>query len=378
MSGRGRGIRVLHLTTVHTAGDVRIFHKECRTLSEAGYAVTLVAPAGEPAAGDSVTIQPLVVPATRWGRVTVATWRAFRAARAARAAIVHLHDPELLPMGMLLKALGERVIYDAHEDVPRDILAKPYLPPWLRPPVSALAAAVEGVAGRLLDGVVAATPPIARRFPPARTVMVMNYPRLEEFAAPGAEPHARRPLRVLYLGGVTETRGAREMLRAMEHVATPGAELVLAGRIAPPALAGDLAVMPGWARTRAVGYLSRHEVYAALAGARVGLVLLRDTAAYRESYPVKLFEYMAAGLPVVASDFPLWRDLVAGPGAGLLVDPADAAATGAAISWLLDHPAEAQAMGQRGRAVVQRTHHWEGEGERLVAFYDRLLARGSR
>lgn len=376
--GTRRTHRVAHVTTVHAAGDVRILHKESRTLSEAGYSVTLLAPAGEFPDGGAVTIQPVVVPASRWGRTTVGMWRAFRAARATKAAIYHLHDPELLPMGLLLQALGGRVIYDAHEDLPRDILAKPYLLPWLRPVVSAMAAGVEWVAGRVLSGVVAATPPIARRFPQARTTLVMNYPRLEEFAAPGAVPHAHRAPRVLYLGGVTETRGAREMLRAMEQVAVPGAELLLAGRIAPPALAASLAGMPAWSRTRAVGHLSRPDVHSALASARVGLVLLHDTPAYRESYPVKLFEYMAAGLPVVVSDFPLWRELVAGPEAGLLVDPGDATAAGAAISWLLDHPAEAQAMGDRGRAAVEQAHHWHGEGERLVAFYDRLLAGGAR
>jgi len=370
--------RVCHLTTVHEATDVRIFHKECRTLQEAGFEVIAIAPAGGPDAIGGVRIRSVVVPRSRIGRATVGLWRAFGAARAVRAGLYHFHDPELLPAGLALRLLGHRVLYDVHEDAPRAMLSKPYLSGLTRPLVARAVELLEWLGARLLSGVVAATPQIARRFPAGRTITVMNYPRLEELVPTAEVPYVSRRPQVLYLGGLTEIRGAREMVRAMEAVTTPGASLLLAGRVAPASLQDSLAGMAGWRVTRAPGHLSRAEVSRALGESRVGLVLLHDTPAYRESYPVKLFEYMAAGLPVVASAFPLWRELVEGNGAGLIVDQRDPEAIARAISYLLDHPVEAEAMGRRGRRAVEDKYGWAAEGEKLVAFYHRLLGPESR
>jgi glycosyltransferase involved in cell wall biosynthesis len=109
-----------------------------------------------------------------------------------------------------------------------------------------------------------------------------------------------------------------------------------------------------------------------LRGARVGLLVLHPVEAHLESLPIKLFEYMAAGIPVVASDFPAWRELVGD--AGLLVDPYDVGAIAGAIDTLLDDPQAAEAMGARGRAAVADRYGWEGEAERLLSLYERLDA----
>ena len=111
-----------------------------------------------------------------------------------------------------------------------------------------------------------------------------------------------------------------------------------------------------------------------LGRARVGIVTLYPTQKYLDAYPTKLFEYMAAGLPVVCSDFPKLRPFVEGPRCGLLVDPQNVDAVAEAVQWLLEHPEEAEAMGQRGRAAVETQYNWAQEAKRLVAFYERLGA----
>lgn len=112
---------------------------------------------------------------------------------------------------------------------------------------------------------------------------------------------------------------------------------------------------------------------ALLGHARIGLVLLHPTPNYYDALPVKLFEYMSAGVPVIASDFPLWRKIIEGAGCGLVADPLDPHAIASAIEWLLTHPDEAEAMGKRGQEAVRKLYNWEHEAKALINFYERLL-----
>jgi glycosyltransferase involved in cell wall biosynthesis len=364
------------MTTTHDAHDVRIFHKECRALAAAGHDVVLVSPHDRDETCDGVKIRAVPRPRGRLDRSVRTAYRVFRRAIAAGGDAYHVHDPELLPWGLTIALHGPRVIYDAHENLTKDVRTKHYLPGLLREPLAAAAGGVERFVASRLAGVVAATPSIAQRFDPERTVVVRNYPRLEEFPALDGPPHARRAPVALYLGGLSEIRGARTMVRAIGAVrGVDEIELRLAGRFDPPALEASLASEPGWARSASLGWRTRAQVAEELRRARVGLLLLHPAPNHLDSLPIKLFEYMAAGLPVVASDFPAWRPIV--EGRGLLVDPLDPAAIARAIEWLMAHPEEAEAMGRAGRAAVERELHWDREAAALLRFYRRILsARG--
>jgi glycosyltransferase involved in cell wall biosynthesis len=122
------------------------------------------------------------------------------------------------------------------------------------------------------------------------------------------------------------------------------------------------------------GWLPYAELPLRLAAGQAGIVCFLPEPNNVNSGPTKLFEYMALGLPVIASHFPMWREVVEGNECGLCVDPADPRAIAAAMTWLAEHPAEAAAMGERGRAAVLATYNWEAEGERLMQAYERLLA----
>jgi glycosyltransferase involved in cell wall biosynthesis len=370
VSGGQRPV-VAHLTSVHDAHDVRILHKECRSLAEAGYPVVLIAPHAGDETVDGVRIQAVAPPRSRWERLTRTSPAVFRAALRSGAQVVHLHDPELLPWGLLLKLMGRRVIYDAHENLPKDIRTKHYVPSWLRAGMSVAADAVERAFCAAFDGVVTVTPGIAARFPAERTALVRNYPRLEELETVDAPPYAARRPVALYLGGLSAIRGTREMVEAIGRVEGGlGAELWLAGRFDPPRLEAELASDPGWARTVRLGWQTRAQVMDLLHQARVGLLVLHPAPNHLDSLPIKLFEYMAAGLPVVASDFPAWRQIL-GEG-GMYVDPLDAEAIARAVQWLLSHPTDAEAMGKIGHSAVSRTLHWEQEAAALKQLYARV------
>ncbi|WP_242489801.1 glycosyltransferase family 4 protein [Noviherbaspirillum cavernae] len=363
------------MTSVHPWDDVRIFHKECRSLARAGFDVHLVACAPRTICVDGVNVH--AVPKAQGGRLhrmLATAWRVYQTARALNADVYHFHDPELIPYGLLLKWQGRKVVYDVHEDVPRDILSKHWITPRLRRRLSQAFEWVEDFAAKRFASVVAATPFIAQRFARVNpsSVDVNNYPaEFAELARQGcADKAGSRNL--CYIGGIGTIRGAFEMVRALEFV---DARLIMAGPFQSTAIEEELRSLPGWKKVDYRGVVDREGVARILAESRIGLVLLHPVINYLDSLPVKMFEYMAAGLPVVASDFPYWRSLLADAGAGVCVDPLDPRAIARCIETLLERPDEAVRMGDAGRRAVSDRYRWDHESDKLIALYGHLAAR---
>ena len=367
--------RIAHLTTVHGRKDVRIFHKECLTLAEAGYEVhEIVADGKGNEQAGPVTIHDIGKSQGRLARMLLKPISMYRAARRLNADVYHFHDPELLPVGMLLCLRGKQVIYDAHEDVPRQILSKVWIASPLRRTISWLFERVEHFAARRLSAIVTATEHIANRLARhnPRTQAIHNYPILSELTATSPEP-ATLPSKdgrtLCYIGGISATRGAVEMVAALERM---DARLLLAGSFETAALQAQLQTMPGWQKVDYRGILPPNEIPALLAQADIGLVLLHPTPSYVESLPIKMFEYMANGVPVLASDFALWRTILGDQGAGRFVDPLNVDAIAQAATALLADTATRQHMADIGRQQVQKGLHWQPEGKHLVALYAQL------
>jgi len=370
--------RIVHLTSVHPAFDGRIFHKECKSLAMAGYDVTLIAPRAEgDTSRDGVKIRAVTPPRNRVERMTRTVWNVYRAAVRANGEIYHFHDPELMPVGVLLKTRGKRVIYDVHEDFAHDITLKHWMPTLLRGPASAVVRACELTFTAVFDRVIAVTAVIARKFPADKARLVQNFPWTHEFRCANSLPYERHEAIAVYVGGLSDDRGLREMRQAVELAAkeTP-VRLVIAGQVSPGAKA-EFERDRKSALIEHKGLLSRSQVAELLARARVGLVLNHPTMNYMSAQPHKLFEYMAAGLPVVASDFPPMRKIVGATGCGLLVDPLDPAAIAEVLVWLFRHPAQAAEMGQNGWRAVAERYNWERESECLIATYGELQAAQS-
>ncbi len=365
-------MKIAHLTSVHPVVDTRILHKEAATLAAAGHDVVLVAVAERGATLRGVRVHPVARAGSRLGRMTGTALRVLRAARAERADVYHFHDPELIPVGLCLKLAGKRVIYDVHDDLPAAVLSKAWITPALRRPVARVVAVLEAGLARLFDVVVVANPAHGNRFPAARTVAVRNLPDLAEFDT-AVPSQAARAAAVVYVGDLTRARGALQMVEAMALLPPSSpVRLWLGGRFSEPGLEAACRAQAGWARVDFLGWLERAAVTGRLARARVGLVPLQPVPHYQANTPVKLFEYMAAGLPVVTADLPLCREVVETAGCGLVVDARDPAAIAGAVQWLLEHPDEAEAMGRRGRATVEQRYTWQAESRALLAIYDRL------
>jgi glycosyltransferase involved in cell wall biosynthesis len=366
-------MRVVHLASQHPPDDVRIFYKECRSLAAAGYEVDYVAPEAAGGTRDGVRLHGFPLPEGSFRPLVILRrlWRVWRTARSIPASLCHVHEPVLLPVAVLLKLRGARLVYDVHEDHLGALEDGPYAERWKRVGLRLF----EWLARRVCDGFVAATPALARRLPPGRTIELRNYALPEEFCEPA--PAGRGEPSVVYVGVITRGRALREMVEAVGRLRDERTRLVLIGAFAPPELEREAHSLPGWSRVEYLGPLDRREVAERLAAARVGLLLFHPQPNHTEALPNKLFEYLAAGLPVVASDFPFWRELLEPIGCALFVDPLDPAQIAAAIEELLADEPRARAMGRRGAAAVHERLSWHGEAPKLVGLYERLGVRAA-
>jgi len=175
---------------------------------------------------------------------------------------------------------------------------------------------------------------------------------------------------VCYVGGLLVRRGVFELIEAIRRT---DVRLLLVGRYAPADLSETCRRQNGWERVEALGFLDRAGVVDVLGRSRAGLVLLQPYANYLDSLPVKLFEYMAAGIPAIVSDFPFWKTIVADNDCGLCVDSFDAQAVAKAIQLMVDHPEEAQRMGENGRRLVIERYNWGIEAGKLLKAYETVL-----
>ncbi|MDR2219357.1 MAG: glycosyltransferase family 4 protein [Methylobacillus sp.] len=365
-------MRIVHLTSVHPRYDTRIFLKECSSLAQHGYEVALVVADGRGnEIRDDVSIIDVGRATGRLNRMVGITRLVYDKAAELDADIYHLHDPELLPVGLKLKRRGKEVIFDTHEDVPRQLLSKPYLHPFFRHILAWGFAHFERYACVRLDGVIAATPFIRDKFLKInpRTVDINNFPMLGELSAQSDENTART--QVCYVGGIEAVRGIREIVRAMEKVSA-NVRLELAGAFTDPELSAEVRGYAGWQRVDERGFVDRAGVRAILGRSFAGLVTLHPISNYLDALPVKMFEYMSAGIPVIASNFPLWREIIEGNDCGLCVDPSRPDDIANAINFLAQNPEQARAMGANGQRAVRERYNWAVEEKKLLVFYTRL------
>lgn len=367
-------MRIVHMTTVHARTDTRIFLKQCRSLAAVGNEVTLVVADGLPnEERQGVRIIGVRKGTGRLARMACTTRAVQAAALAQRPEVCHLHDPELLSIARGLQKAGVKVIFDAHEDLPKQILSKPYLRPIARKGIAFGMRQYEAWICKRLDAVVAATPTIREKFRSinGRAVDINNFPLRDELALAGREVRKKR--QICYVGDISEIRGILELVDSLSCVRS-GARLALGGHFRPPGLRKSAATRPGWERVEELGWLGREEVQELLASSMAGVVTFLPVPNHIEAQPNKIFEYMSASLPVIGSDFPLWRELIQDNECGICVDPREPREIAKAVDWLVENPEEAERMGRNGRRAVEERYNWQHEEKKLLALYGELAA----
>ena len=373
------------IMTSHRWDDPRIFYKQALSLAPR-YRVELHAPgAGMPFIKEGVKVFPLpryskpYYRPINWLRLL---YRGF----CTRAEIIHLHDPELLPVGYLLKMLaGKKIIYDVHEDFAATLEKKPWLPACFRNPLARSLGRAEKWFARRVDALVLAEAYYSELFTDGKVqkVGIYNYPLVN--LAPEPQKTGTDPvIKLVYAGGITKPRGAVQMIRALKLVDWQSKDyhLNLIGPCQPPALKEELLALAaelGVAdKISFAGLIPLTEVYKYYSSADIGLALLHPEKNYVRSLATKIFEYMSAGLPVLASDFPDWTGLVEGNGCGYNVHPLDEQAIAQRLEELLNNPNLCREMGLNGYRAFINKYNWQLEEIKLLSLYEKLLpAKGS-
>jgi len=364
---------ITHLTSAHDRYDTRIFVKMCTSSANQGFKISLIVADGK---GDSVKNEISIFDVaqkkrrSRLSRMIITTTKIFKKAKELNTDIYHIHDPELIQVGLKLKRAGKKVIFDAHEDLEKQILHKPYLNKIIAPILSRFIKLYMLWAMPQFDAVITATPYIQDKFFKINqnTININNFPLIQEF--PPGQDWSLKKNEVAYVGGITETRGISEILEAL--CLTPGTRLNLAGNFSEKVFEKKIKNSTGWRNVNELGFLDRTQVSGVLKNSKIGLVTLHPTANYIDALPVKMFEYMAAGIPVIASHFPLWSDIVETHHCGICVDPLKPKSIAKAIHYLMTNQKEAEAMGKRGRQMVKEQYNWSIEEKKLLRLYKDL------
>ncbi len=362
-------VKVCHLTSVHPINDVRIFHKECTSLANNGYEVTLIA-CGESEYEEIKNgikcISLDVSVKNRLQRFLKRPKAIYKKALEIDADIYHFHDPELLPVGKKLKQIGKKVIYDSHEDLPRQIFQKDWIPYFLRRGISIIMESVENHYVKQMDAVVTVTEHIADRFKKVakRVIVCANYASMNEFNK--IPNFNKRNNSVCYIGGITKLRGIEEAVAACEKA---GVILNLAGEFEDEQLKTKIIANKS---VNYLGYLSREEIQNVLNYSFAGVVTFLPAPNHNYASPNKMFEYMALGIAVIASNFEKWIPIIEGNSAGICVNPSNVEEIANAIRYLNENPQVALEMGKNGRKAFEEKYNWQIEEKKLIALYNEI------
>ncbi|GAB3576082.1 glycosyltransferase family 4 protein [Spirosoma luteolum] len=368
--------RILHISTAHSPHDPRLVYRVMPSLAPYYELIALlpnVPKSGLPG------IRCISLPFFRRviTRFLVSHPRVLWHALRLRPTLLHLYDPELLPVARLIQLLlGIPVIYEVHENLHKKAdlkaLNQGRLVVWFFRQFDAMAQRRFWLIFTEHGYLSTYT---RLRYP---SVVVYNFPSLS-FLEPYRRPYQPDPAqpRLFYIGWLSLERAFDTLVAGLAQWSQtqPDFRVHLFGE----RTFSDTTMqqLPGFRQIASKlifhGYTSQREALPYAEHALAGLALLKPVGDYPESYTTKMFEYMALGLPVITADFPLYRDVVERHGCGFCIAPDSPAQLADALTYLTHHPAEARAMGERGRQAVARYYNWETEARKLRSFYRQVL-----
>ncbi len=368
-------IKVCHLTSVHHSNDVRVFVKECTSLANNGYEVYLVAK-GESRIQNHVHVIGVgVAPQNRIARMLFFLRKIYQKARELDCEIYHLHDPELLPIGLKLKKDGKKVIFDSHEMYKEQLLNKTYIPVFLRKTVSRMYSLYENKVLRNIDAVIfpclyKGKHPFEGKCKIVETVD--NMPLLEELYEYYEEDAPKEQNSVCYVGTLSKTRGVTNSVLA---TFLANGKLNLGGPFVSNQYRDELQKMPEYRCVIYKGEINRDQVRELLGKSMVGMANLLNVGQYNkyDNFATKVYEYMSLALPVILSNSEYNCRMMNKYRFGVCVDPDDVDEIAQAIEYLFKNPDVAKEMGENGRKAVRGYFNWDKEKEKLINLYIKVL-----
>lgn len=382
-SERNKGVRSMSktdiciLAPVHQYSDIRVFQKEAKTLVENGYNVTLVARIDESSVINGINIVKVPTFASRLKRFLYQPSLIKEVLRT-KATIVHLHNPDTIPIGFILKLFGKKVIYDTHEDFSKRILMRDWIPKPLRKTIASIIISLEKLAGTFFDKVIVTQEEVANRIG-SNSLLLENAPithgELIESAKEISKTILRDPsiFRLVYVGGVSNTRGLKQMVEALSII-NHSIETRL-WLIGPEIEKGSIEAaekMEGWEYVDYLGPKPQDEAFAYIIHSDVGLITILDIGDHRQTSPNKIFEYQTFGIPYISSDFPKWRNMLESVGSGIFVNPENPQEIADAALHLARNEELRKEIGFKGQTYIHEQYNWEKESKKLLNLYQAL------
>lgn len=369
--------KVAHLTTVHIRTDTRVLYKEVKTLSKF-YDTTLIVADG---LGDSnnsfAEIIDLGKPKNRLSRILRYGLKALPILKNKQIRCVHIHDPELIMISFLLKLRGYKVIFDIHELVYEDIRTKSWISSqWIKNIIAWFYKGLEGLALKYFDGIILAEDGYKdfyeKHYPKAipKIIYIRNYPIKAMFNVQlGSVNRSKLGNSIIYLGAISEDRGMYELVRAMNYL-DDSYNLYIIGKWRDEGLLERCKRLEGWSKVTMLGYMKPDQIGNYIQKSKIGMCTLHKIENFAYTTPVKSFEYLINGLPMIMTDFPFWEKFYGGT--SLFVDPKNSEEIAKAIETLLKDEELYKKMSTRG-VDLALNHCWENEEQKLIDLYKKIL-----
>jgi glycosyltransferase involved in cell wall biosynthesis len=373
-------LRVVHLTSVHRPDDIRIFQKQAKSLASYGHDVHLIATSLNPdmVVLDGVTILFVKKQKTKKARLTITCPTIFFLALRMNADIYHAHDPELIPWCFLLKLLRRKVVVDLHENYQDQVTGMHWIPIFLRPVFSVMVAAIIRVAVWLFDGVVVADDQLKAKYTRIakfkRLALIRNYPVISHpfvLTIPVLERYERAI--ILFLGGISHGRVVEEFISAIDLIMDIPFQVILCGDCNDAILLDRLKKHSSWSRVLFKGRIPMIEIEALMLSSSISINLYANAPNNYQIRSNRLFEAMAAGLPVICSNFPAWSNFIEKNNCGYIADPHSPKSIARALQEALLSPAEMMRRGHNGRNEAIKNYSWESEFTQLIGLYNQII-----
>ncbi|MCK4358649.1 MAG: glycosyltransferase [Candidatus Cloacimonetes bacterium] len=363
-------------SSVHNWNDTRIFYKEAVSLAKK-YEVELHAPADFSFREvKGIKIYGLPQWEKRLTRIKTVFILFYRALKS-NADVFHFHDPELIFVGIWIKVVKrKKVIYDIHENIVKQIISKEYLSSISKILFSTLYYFIEKIVIPFVDVFIIAEDSYNYLYPSTKAIAVHNFP-----ICINIENKTPKQNKIVYVGNwIQKERGVMELLQTIKILKNNGfnIELHIIGKIFRNSNLED--TLNNFIKENKLanqiifyGWLDYYKLFSLIEGAIAGIVCLHPIKNFVNSYPTKIFEYMLCSVPVIASNFPLWRKIVETNDCGICVNPLKPKEMSHAIEFLINNPNVAQRMGRNGRKAVEKHYNWKIEEKKLFVLYQEIL-----
>jgi glycosyltransferase involved in cell wall biosynthesis len=370
-------MKVCHVISGYHRTDARIFQRQCKSLLNAGFEVSILTNDFD----NEEVIDGIKILTCRkkWKSrlkiILFAKQQFYNDAIRVDADIYQLHSPELLGLGWALQKKNKKVVYDAHEDMPRHILEKEWIPLFLRKPISLV---IEKYMNVLLSKYNAIVSPHSHVVDYLSSInlnvkMIANFPLIQNRNKFSYDDYLLRGKKMCYTGTVYSYSNQEEIIESISKI--EGISYHIPGYFEPEHLK-SLEKRDGFSKLQFLGRLSSAEMVAFYDKMALGVVVYnyKLNLGYKlGSYGTnKIFEYMEAGIPFICTDYDLWQEIVDKYDCGICVEPGNSMQIESAIKFLIENPLLAYQMGQNGRKAVLQKYNWGSQEIEYIQLFNKL------